>query len=325
MSSSTVSYMTWNAGRLIKKVIKNIQELRNIEKFLSIKADFHCFQEMNPDLNYDACGQIGYECFKVDYNFKKGVPASSIVTLVNLSRFEVTGRHSESQDVMIVEDPKIPHQKFTRFAMVIAKDKTTGDIFNIVNVHLKGGPAGYNTKKQSIQRLLDFINQNAKEGYIILGGDFNINFKEQRKGDYGYNLFIENGYIEDCDDPTLKRKERSGILPTVPNVKYDYCFYKGIGIKLIKCEIITPVKPRSDKFDHYPKINTFEIESKQIDELENDPEFQELLNVIEQTPKPEDTEQPESINELSIEQRVISQSGGEFLLKYHKYKSKYHK
>jgi endonuclease/exonuclease/phosphatase family metal-dependent hydrolase len=336
---SIVSFMTWNAGRLIKKVIKNIQELNNIVKYLIIEADFYCFQEMNPDLNYDACKDKGYDCFKADYNFKNDKPASCIVTLVNLNRFEVIGRLSEPQTVMLAEDPKIPHQKFTRFAMVIAKDKRTGDVFNIVNVHLKGGPAGYNMKKQLTQRLLDFINANAKEGFIILGGDFNIFYKEQTR-DYGRQLFIDNGYFEDCDKPTLKRKNKGDTeIPKIPNVKYDYCFYKGVdrSIKLIDCDVITPEKPKPEKFDHYPKKNTFEFESKQVEKevekLDEDPVFQELLNVIESTPKPE-PEDTESVPDTLISEigktferkeelhEIIEKKygGAYFLLNYHKNK-----
>jgi endonuclease/exonuclease/phosphatase family metal-dependent hydrolase len=314
---STVSFMTWNAGRIIKKAIKNIGELKNIEKYLNIKADFHCFQEMDPRLNYEACGQIGYVCFKVDYNFKNDVPVSSIVTLINADKYEIVNKFSESREEMIAEDTKIQTQKFTRFALVIAKCKTTNDYFNIVNVHLKGGPAGYGVKKQLFERLIKFVNANAKEGYVIMGGDFNINFDEQKRGDYGYQFLIDNGFKEDCKDSTLKRSTgKPAKMPTIPNIKYDYVFYKSTNKKpfdLVKCEVITPNKPKPENFDHYPKINTFEYEPIIVSEkdllqkerklVDADPEFNQLLADIEHV-------------------KEDHQYGGDYD-KYKKYKRKY--
>lgn len=346
-----VSFMIWNAGRLIKKNIKNIGDLKNITKYMKIKADFYCFQEMDPTLNYDNCKEFGYECFKIDYNFKNGIRSASNIILIDANKFEIIGRFSETEAEMIVEDPKIPNQKFVRFGMVIVKDRNTGDIFNIVNVHLKGGPVGYVTKEKLLSRMINFIDSKAKSGYTILGGDFNINFTEQKKrGDYGYNLLIQNNYVEDCDLNTLKRVV-NGTRSVIPNIKYDYVFYKsksfeGQPLKLIKCEVVTPEKPKPENFDHYPKINTFEFDAGKIsdtviqnelnrekEQLNNNLEFQELLNEIELTPK--DSIEPQNENSSNsftppsskIEaENDINMTGGAkgvYYVKYAKYKTMY--
>lgn len=323
------SFMTWNTGRLVKKVLKNAQDIKNLEKVMKIKADFHCFQEMSPELDYSKCEDLGYNCFVVEYNIKNGVRTSMLVTFIDSKKFEIIAKRSEDESMMIVEDPNIPTQKFTRFSLVSVKDRINGTIFHIVNVHLKGGPAGYANKKKLFERLINFINMHAKSGYVIFGGDFNINFIEQHKGDYGYDFLISNGYTEDCPDLTLKRQVNR-ITPDVPNIKYDYIFFKSIDnkpIKIIECTVITPEKPKPKNFDHYPKIIKLEVELPKLDqelekqrkETESDQSFITLVEEIERT-----TLDSNELSDIITETNPLS--GGSCNIhykKYMKYKSKY--
>src|SRR5437868_3995124 len=114
----TVTFMTWNAGRVDeaeekqKAKILDINDLKNLVKYTHIKADFYCFQEMNPTINYDRCTEVGFECFRLDYNFKTNKETGkfertfNLVTLVDKNKYEITKRRSESLDVMVAEDPE---------------------------------------------------------------------------------------------------------------------------------------------------------------------------------------------------------------------------
>jgi len=237
-----ISIITWN--------IDNKFDVKNeLNLYLTIKADIYCFQEVDP--NIDVANWAGYHAVKLLYDFvdTQNPPQDKtaklcLLILVDSNKFDIQSVNFLDKNNMFAEDSQKSNQKFTRYYICTIKDKITNKIYNIINTHLKGGPAGYANKRKLINNMLQFYNQhNPNNNYAILTGDFNIDFTRPNPNKYGYDLLMQN-FQEDCKYPTHKQGNKS------PYVKYDYVFYKGLTLQ--QCQVITPNK--EFKFDHYPKL-----------------------------------------------------------------------
>ncbi len=287
--SSEISVLTWNIG-LVPKNPKNLIGEISENVFKSIididSKSIICLQEVkNTQIFGTWAIANNYEMITCSYNYKNpdkkhkhGHPDASLVTLINKNVLKLIDIKTQEDDKMIIEDPENPvnivarTQKFTKFYIVIVQDKITKQIIYSVNIHLKGGNAGYHKKKVLLERLIKYIDDIKKENkhvnvIVIINGDFNINFETNKgkdnKTDYGFDELKKFYEKDTCSGFTLKQKPKNDVMPTEPNIKYDYIFHtKEKNIEMTNCEVLIP-KNYNNYVDHYPLNAIFSISSSQ--------------------------------------------------------------